>query len=126
MSRFTGEEVFDHIINLSAILQDAKNGQFDKKSEIVKEFRLIKQNVHAAEKLCIDAHIDQMNCVCTEFNQPVWTLRKNIIEYYYHFEKVCKNCGKTHTTTLKEWDSKRDEHPEGFEGATKAFYNLDI
>ena len=126
MDKFTGEEVFEHIINLSAMLQDAKNGKFDSKREILKEFREIKSNVLAAEKLCIDSHIEQMNCICSKFNKPVWTLRRNLVEYYYHFEKTCNNCGKVHTTTLKKWNNHTDPSPEGFEGATKAFYNLDI
>lgn len=122
MNDFTGNEVFEHIINLTALLESAKNGVFNDKREIKKQFRKIQRNVLEAERLCIDAHIEQMNCVCSEFTKPVWTLRNNILGYYYHFEKQCTNCGKNHYTTLDSWNER--DFPVGYENSTKGYYNL--
>lgn len=117
---------FEAVINLSSILDDAKNGRFVSVDEIRKEINEIIRCTHHTHRLAKAAFLEQSTCNCAEFTKPQWSLRKNLLNYYYHFEKKCTTCGKTHCITLDKWNDKTDPMPEGYEDAVKVYWNLNI
>lgn len=124
--KYDPESEFDSVINLSALLQEAKNGEFENLHELKKEFKEIIRCVHHSKRLSIQAFLDQSVCECAEFTKPEWSLRKHLVGYYYHFEKTCKCCGRLHSTDINDWSKVTDPYPEGYEGAVNVYYNLNI
>lgn len=120
------KEPFDEVINLTMMVVDAENGEFDNEVEIIKEFTNLRKKVNDYKRKAISAFRLQNTCEHLEYNEPKWSLRKNILNYYYYFEKVCKCCGHKESLIIEEWNNHTDPFPEGFEGAQKVYYNLNI
>lgn len=116
----------DKIINLTSIVVDVENGEFKNKGEIRKEFTDIRELIKDYEVKALRAFELQNSCKHLEYHTPKWSLRKNIRDYYYYFEKTCKCCGHQETLTLENFNEHKDDFPEGFDGAVRVYYNLNI
>lgn len=115
------------LINLRQSVKDAKEGRISSVDEIKAMFAEYRTLIDECEVETTEAFNKSYTCEHLEYNRPTWSLRRNVINYYYHFEKTCKCCG--HTEMLSFEDEYRPEFgnfPEGFEGAEKVYYNLDI
>jgi len=112
------------IINLESILRNIRANRFESIEEVNNEFELFKQSVEEYHTKALKVFKEVNTCTHENYKTPRWSLRKNIYNYYYHFEKECKLCGNVESLNIDEFDGKN--FPVGFEGATKEFYNLDI
>lgn len=120
------EDWIDKIINLTGIVVDVENGQFKNKHEVLKEFNEIQKLVRYYKHKALEAFELQNTCEHLDYKTPEWSLRKNILNYHYYFEKTCKCCGHKEAVILESFDEHRDDFPEGFDGAERVYYNLDI
>ncbi|UUW39829.1 hypothetical protein VP14_142 [Vibrio phage VPMCC14] len=120
------KEPVDEVINLTMLVVSAENGEYESEAEINKEFNQLLRQVNSYKRKAVEAFKLQNTCKHEEYSTPQWSLRKNILNYYYYFEKKCKCCGHTESIKLEEWNDRVDSFPEGFEGANKVYYNLNI
>ena len=123
-----GKKYINGVVNFPSMVDNCKDGLYNNEHEIKKQFTYLKKAFHAYERECIRVFHESSNCKHEVFDKSTYSLRKNILDYYYHFEKKCSNCGKSFTTTMSAEDFSEYEgnFPEGYEGAEKQFYNLDI
>ena len=122
-----GEFVFGNI-SLSGEVDNCRDGFYESEDEVKKRFRLLTKAVKAYEQEALKVFRESVSCDHEHFDKASYSLRKNIFDYYYHFEKKCKVCGKTFyvTTSADNDPSLSGIFPEGYEGATKRFWNLNI
>jgi len=122
-----GEFVFGNIC-LTGEVDKCCDGFYDSEDEVKKRFKNLLQAVKAYEKEGLKVFRRSNDCQHEHFEIPKYSLRKNIFDYYYHFEKKCSDCGKiVSMTTSADNDPKLTGiFPEGYEGATKTFWNLNI
>lgn len=119
--------MLDKLINLDQLLRDVQNGNFDNVLEVRKEFAGVIRLTHEYKRRAEKAFHTQSSCTHQSFNTPTYHLNRNFMgEHYYSFKKVCDNCGKSfHHSEPSSWDDK-SVAPDGYEGAVKVCYNLDI
>lgn len=119
--------MFDRVINLDSIIEDARNGGFENEREIT-----ILINKHIAElretrRATIKAFHESSNCTHENTSEPFYQLQRRVMGYVLVFQKSCNGCGKKFHETCGE-DSPYNEKnpPKGYEGATERYYNNNI
>jgi hypothetical protein len=120
--------MLDNLINLDQIIRDVQNGRFDNVVEISQEFIDIINLVHKYKRDAKIAFYLQSECKHESFKNVKYHLNRNLMsEYFYTFKKDCATCGKGfhHNESYLVWNDKLPA-PEGYEGASLVYYNLDI
>lgn len=115
--------MFDKVINLSSLVQEAKNGEFDNIRELNKEFSEITQTVNKYKRMAKAAFEESNTCTHEECSTPYYQVKRTILSYVYDFQKDCLKCGK-HFSVRDDGEKYNEKNiPEGYEGAKSRYYN---
>lgn len=121
-------DMFDKVINLSSIVQNAADGYYESENEITKEFNQLRTKLNKYKRKALEAFHAQNTCEHLNTCTPYYQVQRRVLgTYHYVFQKDCLDCGK-HFSFFCEEDSEYNERnpPEGYEGAEKRYYNNNI
>lgn len=115
--------MLDKIINLSSLVQEAKNGEFDTIRELEREFTEIRKTVNKYKRMAKEAFEENNKCTHAQCSPPYYQVQRRMVDYVYIFQKDCLKCGK-HFYIHDKYSER--SLPEGYDGAESRSYSNSI